>query len=107
LISGRRRVLQLGVLAAASVLCACGNSASRAAENRVAGEYIVTLAPEGDAKTISDVFGRFDLRSVQPIGNGAFLVVLGDDPGLAAMQKLAAANAAIKAVQPNYHYRAR
>jgi hypothetical protein len=101
----RRRAL--AGFAGALIAYGCSHRAGGAAQDSVAGEYLVTLAPGTDAKAISDVYGRFGVKSVRPIGGNAFVVVLGEDPGLAAMQKLAAANAAIKAVQSNYRYRAR
>ena len=101
----RRRVL--AGFAVALVAYGCGHPLGNAAQDAVAGEYLVTLAPGADAKAISDVYGRFGVKRVQPIGNNVFLVALADDPGLAAMEKLAAANRAIRAVQPNHRYRAR
>lgn len=100
----RRRALL--TLAAALAAYGC-NAPGNAAQNAAPGEYVVTLVPAADAKTITDVYGRLGVRSVKPIGNNAFLVTFGADPGLATMEKLAAGSTAIQAVQPNYRYRAR
>jgi hypothetical protein len=101
----RRRALA-GV-ALALIAYGCRHPVVNAAQDAVAGEYLVTLAPGADAKAIGDVYGRFGVKSVKPMGNGIYLVALTQDPGRATLEKLAAASRDIKAVQPNYRYRAR
>lgn len=101
----RRRAL--AAFALTLIAYGCAQPIGNAAQDVAAGEYLVTLAPGADARTIGDVYGRFGVKSVTPIGNNAFLVVLGRDPGFATIEKLAAATRNIKAVQPNHRYRAR
>ena len=65
----------------------------------------MTLAATAEVKAIVDVYGRFGIRSIQRLGNNVFLVTLTEDPGPATMEKLRAADARIKAVEPNFLYR--
>lgn len=85
----------------------CGNSQGQADQNRAAGEYLVTLAPQADARAINDVYGSFDIKSVKPLGNNLYLMQLGKDPGPAAIEQRARSSAAITAIQPNFSYRNR
>lgn len=66
-------------------------------------EYLVTVAPGGNEKTVRDVYARFGIKSVKALGNDVYLVIVQHDPGLAAMAK--AQDERIKAVQPNQRYR--
>jgi hypothetical protein len=70
----------------------------------VPGQYIVTLAPGGDANVLTALYGRFGIKDIRDLGNNAFLMVLGDDPGLASLQELARHETRIKAIQPNFIY---
>jgi hypothetical protein len=74
-------------------------------QTRAPGEYLVTLAAPGEVRAIAEVYGRFGIRAIQPLGNDVFLVTLTEDPGPATMEKLRAENAPIKAVEPNLLYR--
>jgi hypothetical protein len=91
----------LRLLIAALCLASCGASQA----NRVPGEYIVTLAPQAGTGAISDLYGRFAIKSIKPIGNNVYLVEVSEDPGPAAIESLGRSNVHIKAVQPNYGYR--
>jgi len=73
---------------------------------RVPGEYLVTLAAGADVKAIADLYGRFEIKGTQGLGRNIFLVTLTEDPGPAKMEELRGENAQIKAVQPNFVYRA-
>ncbi len=73
---------------------------------RVAGEYLVTLVAGADAKVISEVYGRFRVKSVKAVGQGIFQLILSEDPGPTKMEEVRKLDARIKAVQPNYIYRA-
>jgi hypothetical protein len=93
---------------------ACGHSPgtlamdpqrSPSAQNRVAGEYLVTLAPGADVKVINDLYGRFEIKRIQDLGRSVFLLVITDDPGPAKMDEIRRQEARIKAVQPNFAYR--
>jgi hypothetical protein len=91
----------LRVLIAALCLASCGASQ----DNRVPGEYIVTLTPQARAAAIADLYGRFAIQSVKPLGNDVYLMQLSEDPGPVVIESLGRSNAHIKAVQPNYGYR--
>jgi hypothetical protein len=109
----RRRLVTLAVAtASALVACACGHSTGNAQpaqpqQARVPGQYLVTLASPADVKAIADAYGRFGVKAMRDLGNSLFLVTLAEDPGPAEIEKLGRGNARIKAVQPNYVYRAR
>lgn len=75
-------------------------------QQRAVGEYLVTLVEGADAKVISDVYGRFGVKGVNAMGSGIFHLILGEDPGPAQMEEIRKKDARIKAVQPNYIYRA-
>ena len=106
---------RLAVVAGAAALCACGNPTVSAqtpppetkSQQRVPGQYLVTLAAGAEANAIDALYGRFGVKGVRSIGNNVYLVTLIEDPGPDAMEKLRAGNAHIRAVQPNYVYRAR
>jgi hypothetical protein len=85
-------------------------TASSRSENRVPGEYLVTLATGTDVKVITDVYGRFGIKRIQELGlnlgRSVFLVALAEDPGLAKIENLHRQDERIEAVQPNFVYRA-
>ena len=74
-------------------------------QTRVPGEYLVTLDARADVKAITDLYGRFGIKSIQDLGRNIFLVTLTEDPGPAKMEDLLGQNEHIKAVQPNFVYR--
>lgn len=74
-------------------------------QTRAPGEYLVTLAAPAEVRALGDVYGRFGIRAIQPLGSNVFLVTLSEDPGPETMDKLRAGNAHIKAVEPNFLYR--
>jgi hypothetical protein len=80
------------------------DSSSRQA--RVPGEYLVTLAAGADVKAIADLYGRFGIKGTQGLGRNIFLVRLTEDPGPAKLEELRTQDAQIKAIQPNFVYRA-
>ncbi len=75
-------------------------------QTRVPGEYLVTLAAGADVKAIADLYGRFGIKGTRALGRDLFLVTLTEDPGPARLEELRRQNAQIKAVQPNFVYRA-
>ena len=75
-------------------------------QTRAPGEYLVTLAAGADVKAIAELYGRFGIKGTQGLGHNVFLVRLSEDPGPAKMEELRSQNAQIKAVQPNFVYRA-
>lgn len=74
-------------------------------QTRVPGEYLVTVAPGGEAKAVRDVFGRFGIKAIKNIAPNLFLVTLTEDPGPEAVAKLGRGDTRIKAVEPNLIYR--
>ena len=115
---GKRYLIALAVaLAVAAVALACGHTPNNlhtaptdpsdlsSQQHRVPGEYLVTLAKGSDIKAITDLYGRFGIKSTKDLGNDIFLVTLTDDPGPAKMEELGKLNTSIKAVQPNFIYR--
>jgi hypothetical protein len=79
---------------------------AKAEQGRAAGEYLVTLASGADAKVISDVYGRFGIKAVNAMGSGIFHLILSEDPGPAKMEEMRKQDDRIKAIQPNFVYRA-
>ncbi len=75
-------------------------------QTRMPGEYLVTLAAGTDVKAIADVYGRFGIKGIQDLGRNLFLLRLTEDPGPAKLEELRGRNTQIKAVQPNFVYRA-
>jgi len=104
----------LGVLLSMTCLACAGPTATAAPpqeapavnDNRIPGEYLVTLQPGADQAVVSEVYGRFGISSVKALGGNIFVVVLTRDPGPKAMDEARAGDARIQAVQPNYSYRA-
>jgi hypothetical protein len=72
----------------------------------VPGEYLVTLSPGAEVGAVAQVYGRFGLKRTDDLGGGVVLVSLEEDPGLERMTELQLQDARIKAVQPNFVYRA-
>jgi len=72
--------------------------------NTAPGSYIVKAPADGD-KSIRRLFSEYGVTLVRPLGNEQFEVRLSQDPGLEALQRLAAGSrGAVTAVQPNYIY---
>lgn len=84
-----------------------GSGGSRAGDPaRVPGEYLVTMAAGSGEAALREACGRFGITGVQAIGNDAYRVTVSDDPGLAGLEELARKDARIRAVQPNFVYKA-
>ncbi len=75
-------------------------------QTRVPGEYLVTLATGADIKAIAELYGRYGIKGTQDLGRNLFLVRLTEDPGPGKLEELRTRNAQIKAIQPNFVYRA-
>lgn len=116
-------MLPVLALASAAVMSACGHAAGKSSaappnhlagvaaisgheQERVAGEYLITLSPGTDTRVIADVYGRFGVRSIKAVGADIFQLNLADDPGPEKMEDLGRQEARIRAVQPNFIYRA-
>lgn len=68
--------------------------------------YIVTSLSEGEP-AIRRAYAKFGIVGIKPIGNGQYELNLQNDPGLPEMESLAnQSNGTIKAIQPNYIYKA-
>jgi hypothetical protein len=72
----------------------------------VARQYLVTVTAGAGEAAVREALAPLGLAAVKPIGNDTFLVTLGEDPGLAKVEALARQDARIRAVQPNFVYRA-
>jgi hypothetical protein len=125
----KRPVLLLAVVAGATALgCACrqptasppvpatapaaapatgpGGLVGGPAGQTVARQYLVTVVAGAGEAAVREALAPFGLASIKPIGNDAFLVTIEDDPGLARVEALGKRDPRIKAVQPNFVYRA-
>jgi len=76
-----------------------------ATENRVPGQYIVTLKESGRSETLTEVFKQYGIKSIQDLSRGRYLITLEQDPGPEEINKQAATASDIEQVQPNYLYR--
>ncbi len=74
-------------------------------ENRVPGEYIVTIDESGDEERIRELFEAYLVEKVKDLGRGRFLIKLEQDPGPEVVKRKGLESAFIKHVQPNYIYR--
>jgi hypothetical protein len=72
----------------------------------VARQYLVTVVAGAGEAAVREALAPLGLTAVRPIGNDTFLVTLGEDPGLPKVEALARQDARIRAVQPNFVYRA-
>lgn len=113
--AGRLRRVAAFAIAVVSVAAghACGSSPAEpqatpagtaTQQSRVPGEYLVTLAAPARVQAITDLYGRFGIKSLKEIAPNVFLMALTEDPGPAAIEKLRAGNARIKATEPNLLY---
>lgn len=74
-------------------------------QQRVIGEYIVTLRQGADQASVRDVFSAFGLQGLSHVGGQQWLLKVTKDPGTTVMQSKAAESSAIEAIQPNFIYR--
>lgn len=73
--------------------------------DRVAGEYIVTVHPGGDAALLRERYVTYGVREISDLGKGLFLIKLNQDPGLAEIKRRGLESDKVKDVQPNFVYR--
>lgn len=67
--------------------------------------YIVTA--ETSEMMVRQVYEKYAVTAIRPIGPGLFELHLKNDPGLAELENLAIhSGGAIKSIQPNYIYKA-
>jgi len=76
-----------------------------ASENRMPGQYLVTLKEGRSSETLIEVFKQYGIKSIQNLSNGRYLITLDQDPGPEAIAKQTANSSEIEDVQPNYIYR--
>jgi hypothetical protein len=111
---GFKRLVALAVtLALASAAAACGSPAPRtpqaaapaaARQNRVPGEYLVTVVARDRVAAIADLFGQFGIKDIRDLGGTVFLLLVTEDPGPARMEQVRGESTHILAVQPNLVY---
>lgn len=112
--TGLRRIAALAVtLALASTAAACGIPAPRtqqaaapagARQDRVPGEYLVTVAARDRVAAVSELYGQFGIQELRDLGGTVFLLRVTEDPGPARMEQVRRESAQILAVQPNLVY---
>lgn len=73
--------------------------------DRVAGEYIVTVLPGGDAVLLRDLYAAYGVREISDLGKGLLLLKVERDPGLAEIKRRGLESGKLKDVQPNFIYR--
>lgn len=111
---GLRRAVALAItLALAGAAAACGSPAPRtpqadaragARQNRVPGEYLVTVTARDRVAAIADLYGQFGIKELRDLGGTVFLLRVTEDPGPARMEQVRGGSAHILAVQPNLVY---
>ena len=77
-----------------------------AKENRLAGQYIITLKEGASSEVLMQVFEQYGIKAIQALSGNRYLIILEQDPGNEIMTEKAATSAEIDAVQPNNVYRA-
>jgi hypothetical protein len=109
--------LLLGYIFVSSIIAAgCTDSANQknldprtitpqpASENRIPGQYLVTLKEGGSPEKLTEVFNKYEIKSIQELSTGRYLITLDQDPGPQEVSKQAATSSNIEHVQPNYFY---
>ena len=75
-------------------------------ENRLAGQYIITLKEGASSEALKQVFEQYDIKAIHALSRNRYLIILEQDPGPEVMTEKAAISAGIEAVQPNNVYQA-
>lgn len=116
LIKNNLKIFALFVIAFLPLLSwTCGSTENRAQnqrpgnnnlQDRVQGEYLVTIAGMGGAEEVRRIFSEFGSLTVTPLTGtpGVFLLKFSPDPGLETLQKRASQSGQIQSVQPNFIY---
>ena len=73
-------------------------------ENRLPGQYIVTLKEGASVDVLTQVFQPYGIKSMRDLSRGRYLIILQRDPGPEEITKQAATSSVIEAVQPNFVY---
>jgi hypothetical protein len=74
-------------------------------ENRMPGEYIVSLDEGGNEALVRKLYEAYQVKNLEDLGRGRFLIKLENDPGPEVIERKGMESAHIKSVQPNYLYR--
>jgi hypothetical protein len=97
-------------------LAACGGESSEkppaplergsgTVQDRVPGEYVITVRSGGDADLLRDLYEEYGVRDVSEIGPDLFLLKLKEDPGVDEIRRKGIESGKVSAVQPNFIYR--
>jgi len=73
-------------------------------EERVVGEYIVTVKEGIDEQFLYELFFENSILLVKNIHNNIYLIKIEDDPGPTEIKRLYLKNNNIDKIQPNYKY---
>lgn len=57
-------------------------------------------------KVIENAYRSFGIKAIKGVGTGVFQLTLSEDPGPEKMEELSRQDPRIKAIQPNFIYRA-
>lgn len=74
-------------------------------QDRIPGEYLVTVQKGGDQALIRQLFAQYSIREVRSLGDSLFLLRVDEDPGPEAIKRKGEECAQIASVQPNFVYR--
>jgi hypothetical protein len=74
-------------------------------QDRVPGEYLVSVQKGGDEALIRRIFAPYSVRDVQPVSDDLFLLKVDQDPGPDAIKRKGEESDQIRSVQPNFVYR--
>ena len=75
-------------------------------QNRVKGEYLITLVSGYSEKAIMEKYDHFGIISIHVLGNGTYLLSIKNDIGPEGIGAVIERDNRFKAVQPNFVYRA-
>lgn len=73
-------------------------------EERVPGEYIVTLSGDVSDTLIRELFEEYAVTTIENLGRGRFLIRLEYDPGPQVIERIGAESPSVEHIQPNYIY---
>lgn len=82
-----------------------GHMAGLTGRAPAAGEYLVTVDPDGDAAAIRRAYAGLRFEIVEDLGRGRYLLRFIPDPGLEALERIGQGSETVRGVQPNAVYR--
>ena len=53
-----------------------------ASENRIPGQYIVTLRNSANSEVLTEVFNEFGISAIKDLSRNRYLLILEQDPGM-------------------------